>query len=354
MSGRLPNPPFYEAGNVARADYWPDQQQMLVEAAHWRRRYTIAPCGADRFVLHLLLVDMQKDFCLPEGSLYVAGHSGRGALEDSRRTAEFIYRELSRITHITTTLDSHLAYQVFSPSFWLDANGRHPSPHQEINVADLDAGRFRPNPAVAPWLCDGDYEWLRRQVRYYCEELEREGKYTLYLWPPHCIIGSEGHALVGLVHEARLFHDYVRQSQSWTEVKGNNPLTENYSVLRPEVLTRHDGGVLAEKNTRFLGRLLEADAVLIAGQAASHCVRFTIEDLLGEASARQLRLAEKLYLLTDCMSCVAVPDPRGGFAVDFTGRTEKAFERFAAAGVHLVRSTEPLDSWPGLAGAFES
>ncbi|MGI5861742.1 MAG: nicotinamidase [Myxococcales bacterium] len=354
MGGPLPFPSFYEADNAACADYWPNQQRLLADAERWRSRYAIAPSSTDRFNVHLLLVDMQKDFCLPEGSLFVAGRSGRGALEDSRRIAEFIYRELGRITHITTTLDSHLAYQIFSPSFWLGADGRHPAPHREINLADLEAGRFRPNPAVAPWVCNNDYEWLQRQVRYYCEELEREGKYKLYLWPPHCIIGSDGHALVGLVHEARLFHDYVRQSQSWIEIKGNTPLTENYSVLRPEVLTRHDGGVLAEKNTRFLERLLEADAVLLAGQAASHCVRFTIEDLLSEISARDPRLAEKFYLLTDCMSCVAVADPKGGFAVDFTERTEKAFERFAAAGIRLVRSTEPLEGWPGLEGVFGS
>jgi hypothetical protein len=73
-------------------------------------------------------------------------------------------------------------------------------------------------------------------VRHYCEELERAGKYQLYLWPPHCLLGSDGHALAGVVHAARLFHAFARGAQSWVEVKGGNPLTENYSVLRPEVL----------------------------------------------------------------------------------------------------------------------
>jgi nicotinamidase-related amidase len=348
MRRSLPLPAHFDPANAERPDYVPDQAKLLLAAEDWRRQHGIPPSSEDQFVLHLLLVDMQKDFCLPNGSLFVAGRSGRGALDDTRRIAEWIYRELGSITHITTTLDSHLAFQIFSPSFWLDAQGRHPAPHQEITVADLDSGRVRPNPAIAGWLCGGDYEWLQKQVRYYCEELEREGKYKLYLWPIHCVIGSDGTALVGLIHEARMFHAWARQDQSWAEKKGDNPLTENYSVLRPEVLTKFDGSVLATKNQRFLDTLFNSDAVVIAGQAASHCVKTTLEDMLTEIADRP-ELARKMYVLTDCMSSVAVPAPGGGFAVDFTDRTAEAFKRFAAAGVHLVRSTDPIDRWPGLA-----
>jgi nicotinamidase-related amidase len=95
--------------------------------------------------------------------------------------------------------------------------------------------------------------------------------------------------------------------------------------------------------------LVSADAVIIAGQAASHCVKSTVDDLLDEISRLHDRsLAPKLYLLTDCMSSVAVPDGKGGFVADFTPQTEAAFERYRAAGMHLVRSTDPLESWPGM------
>jgi hypothetical protein len=49
------------------------------------------------------------------------------------------------------------------------------------------------------------------------------------------------------------------------------------------------------------------------------------------------------------MSAVTVPDGRGGFAVDFTADAQAALQRFADAGMHLVSSTTPLASWPGLA-----
>jgi len=34
--------------------------------------------------------------------------------------------------------------------------------------------------------------------------------------------------------------------------------------------------------------------------------------------------------------------------VDYTDEADAAFERYAAAGMHVVRSTDPIPSWPGL------
>src|SRR5688500_4243123 len=141
--------------------------------------------------------------CLPEGTLYVAGRSGDGAVDDSRRIAEFVYRNLGFLTNVTTTLDTHFAYQIFSPSFWIDEDGQQPAPFRAVTADEVKAGKLRPNPAVAGWLCGGNLSWLGREVVHYCEELERAGKYQLYLWPPHCLLGSDGHALVGVLQEAR-------------------------------------------------------------------------------------------------------------------------------------------------------
>ncbi len=343
----LPLPPFYDPAQAAEWGHRPDAARLLHEAGEWRRAHGVRAAGSDRFDLHLLLIDVQKDFCFPQGSLYVAGRSGTGAIDDNRRIAELVYRNLGRITNVTTTMDTHFAFQIFFPAFWLDESGGTPGPHRVVTSDDVRSGRLRPSPAVAAWLCNGNYAWLLKQVEHYCLELEKQGKYQLYLWPEHCLLGSDGHALAGVVHEARLFHSFVRGAQSWVEVKGGNPLTENYSVLRPEVLTRHDGAPLAQRNAQFLKTLMSADAVAIAGQAASHCVKSSIDDLLDEIVTRDPALAKKVYILTDCMSAVTVPDGKGGFAADFTDDAERALARFADAGMHLVRSTDPIASWPG-------
>nr|MBA3540226.1 nicotinamidase [Deltaproteobacteria bacterium] len=79
-----------------------------------------------------------------------------------------------------------------------------------------------------------------------------------------------------------------------------------------------------------------------------HCVKSTIDDLLTEIAAADPVLARKVYLVTDCMSSVTVPDGKGGLAADFTSQAETALQKFADAGMNLVRSTDPITSWPGL------
>jgi nicotinamidase-related amidase len=342
----LPLPPLYDPKNAEHYEYRPNQQRLFADAVGWRAAHRISPSATDERRIHLLLIDLQKDFCFPEGSLYVAGRSGRGALDDNRRTAEFIYRNLGALTNVTATLDTHFAFQIFFPSFWIDRDDAPLAPFREITADDIDRGDVRPNPAVAAWLCNGDYPWLQRQARHYCAELEKAGKFRLYLWPPHCILGSDGHALAGAIHEARMFHSFVRGAQSWVEVKGGNALTENYSVLRPEVLVRHDGQPLAQRNAALLETLLTSDAVVIAGQAASHCVKSSIDDLCDAIALRDKGLARKVYILSDCMSSVTVPDGHGALAMDFTPQAEQALARFQDAGMHVVRSTDPLEAWP--------
>jgi len=348
MKKPLPLPTFFDGARAADYAYRPDAAMLASLATEWRAQHAIKPSAADETRVHLLLIDVQKDFCFPEGTLYVAGRSGTGAIDDSRRIAEFVYRNVNALTEVTTTMDTHLAYQIFFPSFWLDKDDKPLTAHRTVTAEQIAGGEARPHPAMAKWLCNGNYTWLCKQVLHYARELEKAGKYSLYLWPPHCLLGSDGHALAGVIHEARLFHSFARTAQSSVEVKGGNPLTENYSVLRPEVLSRFDGGPLAQRNTQFLSTLLAADAVIIAGQAASHCVKSTIDDLLGEIAAQDPALAKKVYLLTDCMSAVTVPDGKGGFVADFTPQAEAGLQKFKDAGMNLVRSTDPLASWPGL------
>ncbi len=350
----LPVPPFYDPAHAAEWFFQPDPQEVFAAALRWRREHGLPPSSRDRKRIHLLLIDVQRDFCFPRGTLYVGGRSGTGAMDDNDRIARFLYRNLGAVSEVTCTLDTHFPFQIFFPAFWIGEDGLPPAPHQEITTADLRDGRLRPNPDIAPWVSpDGSYEWLERQVKFYCRELESAGKYRLYLWPIHCLLGGDGHALAGVVHEARLFHAFARSSRAAIEIKGGHPLTENYSVLAPEVRLRHDGGTLAGRNEDFLRILLGADAVVIAGQAASHCVKSSIEDFLealratgGEAA----ELVRKVYVLEDCMSSVTVPDPAspGSFLADFTPQAEEALRRFAAAGMHVVRSTEPLEAWPGM------
>ncbi len=336
----LPLPPHFHPERVAEIWRVP-YQERAAEAETWAKQYGIPPAEADRVRVGLLLIDVQNTFCIPGFELFVGGSSGLGAVEDNQRLCQFIYRNLPHITQIIATLDTHTAMQIFHPIFWVNERGSHPEPATALSVADIRSGHWRVNPAIAASLTQGDLPTLQAHALHYAEQLEQGGKYPLIVWPYHSMLGGIGHALVPAVEEAIFFHNIARLSQVSLQLKGANPLTENYSVLSPEVLTGPEGDPIDEKNESLIGYLLQFDALIVAGQAKSHCVAWTVSDLLREIQAQDAKLAEKIYLLEDCTSAVVIPG-----VVDFSEQAEAAFARFAEAGMHRVRSTDPIREWP--------
>ena len=332
---QLPTPDYFDTKKVSKVWRVP-YQERAAEAKEWAENYSIQPAASDTNQICLLIIDAQNTFCLPEFELFVGGRSGSGAVDDNLRLCEFIYRNLNAITTIAPTMDTHTAMQIFHPIFWINEAGEHPLPAATlITLEDVQQGIWKVNPAVAHSIANGNYSVLQKHALHYVQKLSEDGKYPLTIWPYHSMLGGIGHALVSAVEEAIFFHSIARNSQALFEIKGGNPLTENYSVLRPEVLDGPDGNSIAQKNASFIDKLLGFDAIIIAGQAKSHCVAWTIDDLLTEILAREKKLAKKVYLLEDCTSPVVVPG-----VVDFTEQADAAFQRFAAAGMNVVKSTQ--------------
>jgi nicotinamidase-related amidase len=332
----LPVPPHFAPESVEQV-FRVAYGERADEARRWAGEHGIEPAANDHRRTALLLVDVQNTFCLPEFELFVGGRSGRGAIEDNERLCRFLYRELARITQVVVTLDTHTAVQIFHPVFWVGEDGEHPGPHTLIAPADLESGRWRVNPHVAEEIApDPDFD-VAAWTLHYVRRLHEGGKYPLTVWPYHSMVGGIGHALVSAVEEAVFFHSIARQSPTRVEIKGQNPLTENYSVLRPEVTEDALGTPVGELNRALVSHLLSFDEVIVAGQARSHCVAWTVEDLLGEIRRRDPSLAARVTLLDDCSSPVVVPG-----VADFTDAAEEAYARFADAGMRRVRSTETV------------
>ena len=337
----LPLPPHFDAAQVGRVWRVP-YAERAVEAEQWARRHAIRPAAEDTFKICLLAVDVQNTFCIPEFELYVGGRSGTGAVDDNRRLCEFIYRNLGSLTQIAPTMDTHAAVQIFHAIYLVNARGEHPPAFTLVSAEDVEQGKWKFNPVVAPSLGITADEG-QRQLADYAGKLKESGKYDLTVWPYHGMLGGIGHALVPAVEQAIFFHGIARASRADFTVKGDRPQTEHYSVLGPEVLRGQDGRPLAQKSDKFLRKLEQVDAMVIAGQAKSHCVAWTIDDLLSDIIVRNRKLAEKVYLLEDCTSPVVVPG-----AIDYTDQADAAFARFESAGMHIVRSTDPIAGWPGI------
>ena len=329
---KLPIPEFFNTDKVGMV--WPiPYEERAKQARDWALQYGIQPASTDQAKTWLMLVDVQNTFCIPDFELYVGGRTGLGAVDDNIRLCEFIYRNLGDITYITATMDTHRIMQIFHSIFFVDQDGNHPAPYTDIQASEVRDGKWTFNPELAPHFGIAP-EYGQQMMIHYAEELARKGKYALTIWPYHAMLGGIGHALVSSVEETLFFHSIARTTQYDIDVKGDRPFTENYSVIGPEVLTGPMGETLGTRNAKFIEQLQQFDKLIIAGQAKSHCVAWTISDLLDDINAIDPGLAKKVYLLDDCTSPVVVPG-----LVDHTDSADAAYERFAKAGMHIVEST---------------
>ncbi|MDZ4766827.1 MAG: hypothetical protein SGI73_19995 [Chloroflexota bacterium] len=303
-------PKFYDPAHVGQL-YVPDIGVAVQEGYK-----TVLPRSEDdknRSIL--VLVDPQIDFIHSEGALPVPG-----AVEDTRRTIEWIYRYTGSITTIAASLDSHVAIQIFLPSWWEDENGERPVPYTIIHDADVKAGKWKPT---------YEPEWSMQ----YVETLEKHAKKELMIWPYHCMLGTAGHAITSALVEAIAYHSGARHTQPIYLTKGQIPKTEYYSMLEPEVkVPNHPMG---ELNTSFLNMLNRYDRIFIAGQAKSHCVLETVNSIMRYFKG-QMQIVSKIRVLTDCMSSVAHP------TINFDALADRRFQEFASEGLKLLKSTDPL------------
>lgn len=324
-------------------------QQIARSALEWAKAHQIQPATDDELRVCLILVDVQNTFCIPGFELFVGGRSGNGSVDDNRRLAQFIYGNMASITEIVPTMDTHQAMQIFHSIFFINDEGNHPEPYTQINVDDLKTGKWKFNSRINHSLPHST-EYIENHLLQYTEELNKAGRYGLTVWPYHAMLGGIGHALVSCIEEAIFFHSIARFSEPHIHVKGDHPLTEHYSVLNPEVSTGPDGKPLPlrdeslfqnpSSSNAIYQKLMDNDILIIAGQAKSHCVAWTLSDLLEIVSRENEELVKKIYVLEDCTSPIVIP---GG--IDYTDQADKASQEFSEAGMNIVRSKDSILSW---------
>jgi nicotinamidase-related amidase len=351
----MPLPSFYNPNNLDEIRLI-DKMAVHEAAIEWAKYNKIKPSASDRVRVAMLLIDMQIDFCNPRGSLFVGGRSGRGAVDDTGRLCVFGYHNLPDITDWFTTLDTHTIWQLFHMISWINDRGEHPAPGTIITEDDVLKGVWKMTPALAK-IVGGNVNWLAKYAAHYTGSLAKGQKYALMIWPYHTLLGEVGHALMPHVSELMLFHSIARGTQTSFEIKGGNPLTENYSILRPEVTESHEfrdqSGVLTkipvgELNVNLFNTLMDYDVIGCAGEAGSHCWAWTVQDLLDLILAQAPELAKKVHLIEDLTSPVVIPG-----VVDFTDAQAEAIKKFKDAGMNVVRSTTPVREWPGYQEALK-
>jgi nicotinamidase/pyrazinamidase len=258
----------------------------------------------------ILMIDCQVDFCSPNGNLFVPG-----AVGDMQRLSAFIEKHKKNINDIHATLDEHHLIDIAHPAFWKDSKGNNPNPFTLISVKDVQDGVWIP---VVPSL-------TRRAIDY-LKALDASGRYPHLIWPPHCLIGTVGASLVPEIGRALNAWSVDNMATVDFVSKGSNPFTEHFSGVMAEVPDPTDPST--QLNTRLIQALEECDEIVLAGEASSHCVFNTCNDIVNNFS--DTSYVAKFTILKDCMSAVA----------GFEKQAEDFLNNMASKGARVINSTD--------------
>ena len=262
---------------------------------------------------HLLIIDPQNDFCdILGAALPVAG-----ADADLQRLSRLIQTHGAHIDGITVTLDSHASVAVERTTFWQTAQGEAVAPFTFISAADVRARRYGPRD---PALTAGVIAML--------EQLAAQGRPGLVVWPVHCVTGTWGHNLHSALADQLQAWEFARQRAVRKVLKGEYPLSEHFGVFEADVPAP---GVASTQFNTPLAQALTCgvDLLLVAGEASSHCVAASF-DQLAAYLAKSQGPQPRLVLLRDCMS--AVPG--------FESASQAFFARAQAFGAELMTAAE--------------
>lgn len=254
----------------------------------------------------VVVIDGQDSFVNRSGTgtLPVAG-----AIEGADNLAKMFNRYGGDIDDVQLTMDSHYHIHIAHSCWWVDKNNRNPIPFTLIPYEDVLNKTFRAyDPARQDWSL------------FYTEQLKKNKRFVLCIWPDHCVIGSQGQALDPVLYEAVLEWEKKYYAMAMRTTKGSCMFTEHYSAVKADVLYPKD--ITTGLNTDFINTLKAYDDILMSGWALSHCLNFTTTDIADEFGDDQVK---KIVLLTDATSSVA------GFEKD----GEDFINRLTARGMRL-------------------
>ena len=222
-------------------------------------------------------------------------------------------------------MDSHHKFHIAHACFWEGGV----QPFTLISNESVRKGEFKPvNSECMDW------------VLKYTEELEKKGKFMLCIWPEHCLIGSPGHNVnseisIGLDHWLKETNSRNPNDNGINFVlKGQNKMTEMYSCMSAEVIVEEDKST--HFNKELMERLVEREGkIVVVGQASSHCVNFSVRDIVRNWPKDCKKGLVDLVILKDCMS------PVPGFET----AEQEFFMEMGDAGCTVCTSEAFMSGW---------
>jgi len=191
----------------------------------------------------LFIVDPQNDFVLENGMLPVPN-----AKQDMARLISFIGVYGKEIDDVLISLDAHSVIHVGHPSFWQMKDGSEVKPFTFVDKVMLKK--------ITPRFCEV----------YVKADIKKNG--PVMIWPEHCIKGDHGYCV---------YTPLMTVLNDW-QVKCGKPIrfVEKGQDIRFEMHSAFSRG----KNLDVLKDISGYDRVLVCGEALSHCVKQTVDDMV--------------------------------------------------------------------------
>jgi nicotinamidase/pyrazinamidase len=263
--------------------------------------------------IDLLIIDPQRSFVDPTlNELFVPCSEA-----SVTRLADFVDSKGKWLNDIDITLDSHHQFHIGHPLYWKDDRGQEPPPFTPISSADVKNN-----------VWTSRVPSLRNYTIGYLEALEKRGRYGHMVWPPHCLIGTPGHTVAPALMAALLRWESSQVAWVGKHSKGSCPYTEHFSGVMAEVPHPEDPSTAL--NIRLVEKLQQADQLLIAGWATSHCVANTIRDVATAFGTTDH--VKKFVLLEDCTDSVTGCEHL----------TKGFIAEFSKLGMKVAKSTDVL------------
>jgi len=227
----------------------------------------------------LLGIDFQNDFVLKGAPLVVPC-----ATVDAFRAARFIRKNGNSLDKIFLTQDYHPVFHISHPCFWkVDGDiNQQPALFVVIKAVDVESGKYLP--------VDGNVDFCLA----YLHGLEAKNEVHV-IWPLHCIAGTIGACIYGEIRNAVTEFETKYHTAANFVIKGTNPYHEMHS---PFCYADYKM-VYACENKETMLELDEADRIFVCGEAYSHCLKKTVEDMIAWGIN-----ASKITILEDCTSAI--------------------------------------------------
>lgn len=278
--------------------------------------------------IEMLIIDPQYDFCdvpekfkvrslnleTSETTVVEPALPVTGAWDDSIRLAKFIRKFGQNINQIRVTMDTHQQYDIAHPLFWVDAKGKHPDPFTPISCQEIKDGVWKP-------IDDSNKDY----VESYTASLEEQGLYSLFIWPPHCLVGTDGYKVIQPIMDELMAWERNYIGRVAYVTKGHNPFTEHYGGFKAEVPLDNDP--TTQLNLKLIQMIEKSDTVFLSGQALSHCVASTVRQLVDNFGDESI---SKLVLLVDTSSPVT----------GFESQGQDFIEEMKEKGLKVTKTTD--------------